>query len=215
MVNETAMIAVRDRVVGFRRVRAGDLEPHPQNWRRHPDAQAAAMRGVLDEIGFADVLLVRELAPNRYQLLDGHLRAETVPEMEVPVVVLDLDDAEAQKLLVTYDPLSAMAEQGSRELASLLADLDARGELDLARLVWPDFVINPLLTADWSPAERGMLEGGPAAHGSAALWLTPEERAVVEEAIERVRAEAGEKLAAGACLVRVCRAYLDGAVAAA
>ena len=51
---------IRDRIVGFRRVRAGDLSASPRNWRTHPEAQVEALRGVLGEIGYADALLARE-----------------------------------------------------------------------------------------------------------------------------------------------------------
>jgi hypothetical protein len=27
---------IRDRIKELRRVRAGDLRPHPKNWRKHP-----------------------------------------------------------------------------------------------------------------------------------------------------------------------------------
>jgi hypothetical protein len=30
---------IRDRIKDLRRVRAGDLRPHPKNWRTHPKAQ--------------------------------------------------------------------------------------------------------------------------------------------------------------------------------
>ena len=36
--------------------------------------------------------------------------AETTPETEVPVLVLDLDEGEAAKLLALHDPLAGMAE---------------------------------------------------------------------------------------------------------
>jgi ParB-like nuclease domain len=204
------MPTFRDRVVDFCRVRAGDLEPHPQNWRRHPERQSVAMLGVLADIGFADVLLVRRLPTGRYQLLDGHLRAETAPDMEVPCAVLDLDDHEAVKLLVTHDPIASMAEQDSRALAELLAQLEHAGALDTARLVWPDYIINPLQTATWAPAEQTALDSGGAAHP---LALTPEQRSIVDEAIARCRAETGEETD-GACLAWICRAYLTTAVAA-
>ena len=29
---------IRDRIKELRRVRAGELRPHPHNWRTHPDA---------------------------------------------------------------------------------------------------------------------------------------------------------------------------------
>jgi hypothetical protein len=65
-------------------VRARDLLPNPKNWRRHPKVQANALRGLLNEIGIADALLARELPDGRLQLIDGHLRAATMPDEEVP-----------------------------------------------------------------------------------------------------------------------------------
>ena len=110
---------IRDRVKELRRVKASELIPHPRNWRRHPQAQADALRGVLAEIGYADALLVRETSEG-LMLIDGHLRAETTPDMEVPVLVLDVTEAEADKMLVTLDPLAAMATAAEDVLAALL-----------------------------------------------------------------------------------------------
>jgi len=114
---------IRDRVVELRRVRANDLVPNPKNWRRHPKVQANALRGLLNEIGIADALLVRELPDGRLQLIDGHLRADTMPDEEVPVLVLDLNEAEADKLLLTLDPLAAMASADGERLGALLDSL--------------------------------------------------------------------------------------------
>src|SRR5258708_10813654 len=80
----------RDRIKGLRRVRGGDLLPNPKNWRRHPQAQRDALRGLLDEIGYADVLLVRELADGRMMIIHGHLRADIDPDPIVPWLVVDL-----------------------------------------------------------------------------------------------------------------------------
>ena len=52
-----------------------------------PTAQQDALRGVLAEIGYADALLARELPDGSLELIDGHLRAETTPDAEVPVLV--------------------------------------------------------------------------------------------------------------------------------
>ena len=41
----------RDRVVKLRRVRAGDLQPDPRNWRRHPPGQRTALSRMLDRLG--------------------------------------------------------------------------------------------------------------------------------------------------------------------
>jgi len=110
---------IRDRIVELRRVPARELEPNPRNWRRHPARQAAALRGVLEEVGYADALLARQLPDGRLILVDGHLRAETTPDQLVPVLVLDVDEAEANKLLATLDPLAAMAETDKLALKDL------------------------------------------------------------------------------------------------
>jgi len=119
---------IRDRIRELRRVRAGDLAPHPRNWRTHPKAQQEALRGLLAEIGYADALLARELDDGTLQLVDGHLRAETTPDQEVPVLVLDLDEGEANKLLATLDPLAALAGRDEEALADLLGTIESDSE---------------------------------------------------------------------------------------
>ena len=87
---------IRDRIKELRRVKATELRPNPANWRTHPVAQQDALRGVLAEIGYADALLARETDDGELVLIDGHLRAETTPDVMVPVLVLDVDEAEAE-----------------------------------------------------------------------------------------------------------------------
>jgi hypothetical protein len=70
----------------LRRVRAGDLVPNPANWRRHPQTQRSALRGVLRQIGYADALLAREV-DGSLVLIDGHLRRSLSPNDVVPVLV--------------------------------------------------------------------------------------------------------------------------------
>jgi DNA modification methylase len=119
---------IRDRVRELRRVRAGDLTPNPKNWRTHPKAQADALRGILAEVGYADALLARELPDGSLILVDGHLRAETTPDQEVPVLVLDINEAEADKLLLSLDPLAALAETNAVALDALLREVDTGSE---------------------------------------------------------------------------------------
>ena len=100
---------IRDRIMDFRRVPAGTLVSNPRNWRTHPPAQRDALRGVLEEVGYAGALLVRELPEGSLMLIDGHLRAELTPDQDVPVLVLDVTESEADTLLATFDPISALA----------------------------------------------------------------------------------------------------------
>ena len=116
----SAVPTFRDRVRELRRVRAGDLAPAPKNWRSHPPEQRRALESILREVGFAGALLARELPDSGLQLIDGHLRAETTPDQKVPVLVLDVTEQEAEKLLLTFDPLTAMAEADEPKLRALL-----------------------------------------------------------------------------------------------
>lgn len=111
---------IRNRVIEHRRVRLGDLKPHPLNWRTHPKEQADALRGMLAEVGFAGTPLTQLLPDGTLRLIDGHLRSETTPDLMVDVAVTDLNDEEAKKLLATFDPLGAMAEANTEHLDELL-----------------------------------------------------------------------------------------------
>lgn len=115
---------IRDRIKELRRVRASELQPNPKNWRTHPRAQKNALKAVLAEVGYADALLARETPEGGLMLIDGHLRAETTPDMVVPVLVLDVDEAEAAKILATLDPLAAMAEADAGKLRDLLSSIE-------------------------------------------------------------------------------------------
>ena len=118
---------IRDRIKELRRVKASELLPNPKNWRTHPVAQQDALRGVLAEVGYADALIARE-TPEGLMLVDGHLRAETTPDADVPVLVLDINEAEADLMLATLDPLAAMAGRDEERLNDLLANLENDNE---------------------------------------------------------------------------------------
>lgn len=116
---------IRDRIKELRRVPAAELLPNPRNWRRHPERQHNALRSLLAEVGIADAVLARE-TEHGLQLIDGHLRAEVASDCMLPVLVLDVTEAEADILLASLDPLAGWAEVD----AAALEDLAAGIELD-------------------------------------------------------------------------------------
>ena len=113
---------MRDRVKELRRVPASELRANPKNWRRHPPAQEAALRGVLEDIGFADAMIARE-TDDGLELIDGHLRQEIMGDREVPVLIVDVTEEEADKILLTLDPLAMMAETDGKALRDLMENL--------------------------------------------------------------------------------------------
>ena len=141
-------LSIRDRVIDFRRVPAGELRANEKNWRLHPDGQRSALMAMLNDIGFAGALLAREV-DGKLELLDGHLRADIAADSQVPVLVTDLNDQEATKLLATYDPLSAMAEVDMEALGKLVVEIGSG--LDRARRVAQD---------DDRPHRRACQQGG-------------------------------------------------------
>src|SRR6516165_2266868 len=125
---------IRNRIKGHRRVRAGDLVPHEWNFRLHPEHQRAALQALYEEVGFARSLLAYELPDGRLKLLDGHLRRDLDPELEVDVEVLDVTDEEAKVLLLSIDPLAALA-QTQEQLHQRLLELAPAVSADL-RAAW-------------------------------------------------------------------------------
>ena len=119
---------IRDRIVELRRVPASELRPNPKNWRTHQEAQANALKGVLAEVGIADAVLAREMEDGTLMLLDGHLRVETMGDQILPVLVLDVNEAEGDKVLATLDPLAAMAKADKAKLDAILREIDTGSE---------------------------------------------------------------------------------------
>ena len=115
---------IKDRIKELRRVKASELLPNPKNWRTHPVGQQDALRGVLAEVGYADALIARE-TPDGLMLVDGHLRAETTPDSDVPVLILDINEEEADLILATLDPLAAMAGRDEERLTELLTTVSS------------------------------------------------------------------------------------------
>jgi hypothetical protein len=125
---------IRNRIKAHRRVRAGDLVPHEFNFRTHPELQRAAVAALYREVGFARSLLAYELPDGRLKLIDGHLRRDLDPDMEVEVEVLDINEEEARTLLLSIDPLAALAET-QEQIHDRLVDLTPNSDATLAA-VW-------------------------------------------------------------------------------
>ena len=120
------MTDYRNRIKALEYVNASDLTAHPGNWRDHPKAQADALKGVLAEVGIAGALLAyrSERQGGALVVIDGHLRKDAAPQTW-PVLILDVDDAEADYILSTHDPLAAMATADAGALDALLSSVQS------------------------------------------------------------------------------------------
>lgn len=115
---------VRDRIVELRRIPAAELQANPKNWRKHPPRQRAVLEAMLGDIGFANAALARVDFNGDVVLIDGHLRQETVDsDFEVPTLILDVTEEEADKLLASLDPIASLAEADQTALEQLMNNI--------------------------------------------------------------------------------------------
>ena len=125
----------RERVQKFERIRVGDILANDRNAKNHPKKQNDAVSQSLDTIGKAGTLMAYYSARNggNLTLWDGHARQGLNQNEIWWVAITDLTDAEADQMLLTYDPIAAMAEWDKELLSQLLDANDTLGG-DLAAL---------------------------------------------------------------------------------
>lgn len=99
----------QNRIVEVVEMDSSKLCDHTGNFRRHPKAQKDAFAGLLSEVGRAGALVAYHSERNdgSLTLIDGHLRRDIGGAWTV--LVTDLTDEEADKLLQAYDPIGHMA----------------------------------------------------------------------------------------------------------
>lgn len=103
------MTTWQNRIVGSGEEDPEQLLANPGNWRIHPKRQQDALSGVLDEVGWVDQIIVNQRTGH---VVDGHLRVSLAlrrNEPTVPVLYVDLSEAEEKLVLATLDPIAAMA----------------------------------------------------------------------------------------------------------
>ena len=101
-----------------------ELAANPRNWRRHPEAQQAALAGVLSEVGWAGACLFNETTG---LLIDGHLRQKVALANgadKIPVLVGAWTPEQEAKILATLDPLAGMADADPVALDALLREVN-------------------------------------------------------------------------------------------
>lgn len=112
--------AWRSRIVGHGEERVDQMVFNPANWKLHPRAQMEGLLGAITEVGFVRSVTVNRRTGN---LVDGHARvllADRENQLLIPVEYVDLDPEEELKVLLTIDPLGALADAQEAKLQELL-----------------------------------------------------------------------------------------------
>lgn len=117
------MAEIRNRIIGEAPEDPEQLLANPFNFRRHPKQQLDALEGVLEEIGWVQRVVANKRTGH---LIDGHARVELAirrGEKSVPVLYVDLTEAEERVALATMDPIGSLAYQDDEALKALLESI--------------------------------------------------------------------------------------------
>ncbi|MBK8211604.1 MAG: hypothetical protein IPK78_18265 [Rhodospirillales bacterium] len=122
---------------------AGELMPNPRNWRTHPAMQATALGKGLETVGWVSDVIVNRTTGH---LVDGHLRVALALKRGagtlVPVKFVELTAEEERAVLVTLDPLAAMATTDEAMLLENVRSLDGTDFADMVADVAKHLGIN-------------------------------------------------------------------------
>jgi hypothetical protein len=194
---------LRTRITGLEYLPAHALQDHAGNWRVHPQFQEDVLRGTLQEIGIAGALLVyHSVRQGGITTIDGHLRKALDPAQVWPCLMTDLDDAEADYVLASLDPLSAMAEADREKLGVLLHEVQTHNAA--VQQMWEhlgdQYGIGGELGADATEGEGTVLlrQTQPVK-----IALEVQDTAIVEQALCATGLDNR-----GKALVALCEAYL-------
>jgi DNA modification methylase len=125
----------RNRIVSSGTMPASQFVANPSNWRIHPKAQREALSGVLNEVGWVQNVIVNKTTGN---VVDGHARIEEAlkrgDDTPVPYVEVELTEDEEQKILLTLDPISAMAAADKANLDALLKSVETQDAAVMAMI---------------------------------------------------------------------------------
>jgi hypothetical protein len=126
----TTTVDWRSRIVGLTDEDPAGLNPHPLNPKVHPPHQQAALRAVLGELGWITGVVVNDRTG---RVIDGHDRIDQAlgtGQARVPVLHVDLDEAEELLALATFDPLGRLARVEPAAIDALLAQVGTHPPAD-------------------------------------------------------------------------------------
>ena len=135
---EVVAAKFKSRVKELRNVPAKDLLANPKNWRMHSENQEFVLKEILDKVGFVDALLARETEDGELILIDGHLRKDVAEDEEVPVLIVDLTEEEADYVLTTYDGVTGLAYADEDKLETLVKALEDSDDKLVAGILYGD-----------------------------------------------------------------------------
>ena len=135
-----------NRIVGYGEEDPALLLANPRNFRLHPQDQAEALAGILQQVG-----VVQDVIVNRTTgfLVDGHLRvalAVQQAQASIPVKYVELTPEEEAQVMLFLDRLTTMATIDKAKLQVLVAEvqsLEPKLQAALSQFIIDEKIIPP------------------------------------------------------------------------
>ena len=131
---------------------ASKLKPWPGNPRKHEEDIASLVRSV-EHFGWTNPILAQE---RTYRIIAGHGRLEAAKRAgmkTVPVIFLELNDADAAAYTVADNKLAELSEWDMPKLKDALAELSGSG-FELALTGFDEEELAQMLAVEAEMAER-------------------------------------------------------------
>lgn len=114
----------RNRIIRHGFEKPDQLLSNPFNWRIHSQHQNRVLDATLSEIGWVQSVIVNQTTGH---IVDGHLRVSLAikhNEPQVPVVTIEVSEAEEKTLLALIDPIAGLAAQDDDMLRMLIDQIE-------------------------------------------------------------------------------------------
>jgi len=208
---------IKNRIVGNGEEPLDQILYNPRNWRIHPLSQQDALKGVLEEVGWVQQVIVNKRTGN---LIDGHLRCQLAARegaQTIPVVYVDVSEDEEALVLATLDPIGAMAATDKQKLDELFANIQSENEQVTALIqeIAEKNGIEEIGADKWQDAFGSLPDEDRAPFQQMTFTLHDSQAEIIKDALTKAKHEgvftgSENENSNGNALWWICEHYLNG-----
>ena len=211
------MAQIKNRIIGSGEEPLDGILFNPRNWRIHPLNQQNALKGVLEEVGWVQQVIVNKRTGN---LIDGHLRCQLAARegnTTIPVVYVDVSEEEEALILSTLDPIAGMAATDKEKLNELFQSFNSDNE-NVQKLISEIAENNGVLNISndkWADAFEKLPDEDRAPFQQMTFTLHDQQVEIIKDALLKAKHEGNfedseNQNSNGNALAFICEAYLNG-----
>ena len=208
---------IKNRIIGSGEEQLDQIMFNPRNWRIHPLSQQDALKGVLEEVGWVQQVIVNKRTGN---LIDGHLRCQLAARegaSTIPVVYVDVSEDEEALVLATLDPIGAMAATDKQKLDELFAGIESENEQvnALIKNIAENNGIEEIGAEKWEDAFGSLPNEDRAPFQQMTFTLHDSQAEIIKDALTKAKHEGDftgceNENSNGNSLWWICEQYLNG-----